>query len=193
MTIAPKQQRFVDEYLIDLNATQAAIRAGYSAKTAGSQAFDLLKKPEIQGAISARQQERQKRTEVTQDRVLQEVARLAFLDIRKVLTDGGNLKPISELDDDTAAAIAGLEIMEEHQGSGADRVFIGYTKKLKLSDKKGALELLMRHLGMLKDRTEISGPNGGPIQTESRKLQDLTDDELLALATGRGEGASNPA
>lgn len=65
--------------------------------------------------------------------------------------------------------------------------------EVKMHDQMAALEKVARHLGMFKDRTEISGPNGGPIQTESKKLQDLSDDELLAIATGRGEGAPDPA
>ena len=74
-----KRQRFVEEYLIDLNATQAAIRAGYSAKTAGSIGEEILKKPEIQEAIQAAMKARSERTEITADRVLKELGRIAFL------------------------------------------------------------------------------------------------------------------
>jgi len=81
-----KQKAFVDEYLIDLNATQAAIRAGYSPRTAGQQGFDLLKKPEIQARISERQQDRQKRTEITQDMVLQRWWQIANADPNELIT-----------------------------------------------------------------------------------------------------------
>ncbi|MCY1388615.1 Terminase small subunit [compost metagenome] len=145
MALTPKQRRFVDEYLIDLSATQAAIRAGYSQKTAGSIGEENLRKPEIAAAIAERMKDREQRTEITQDRVLQELARLAFLDVRKAFNADGSLKPIHELDDDTAAAVAGMDIAEI--GSGEDA--IGFVKKIKLSDKKGALELVMRHLGMV--------------------------------------------
>lgn len=145
MALTPKQRRFVDEYLIDLSATQAAIRAGYSQKTAGSIGEENLKKPEIASAIAERMKAREKRTDITQDRVLQELGRLAFLDVRKAFNADGSLKPIHELDDDTAAAVAGMDIAEI--GSGEDT--IGFVKKIKLSDKRGALELVMRHLGMV--------------------------------------------
>lgn len=90
--LTPKQARFVEEYLVDLNATQAAIRAGYSARTAGQTSFELLKKPEIQILISEAQKKRSKRTEITQDRVLQELAKLGFGDIRDIFSDDGSLK-----------------------------------------------------------------------------------------------------
>ena len=76
--LSPKQERFAMEYLIDLNATQAAIRAGYAKRTAGSQGHDLLKKPEIQAAIQEGRQEAEKRTDITLDRVLHELAILAL-------------------------------------------------------------------------------------------------------------------
>lgn len=161
--LTPKQRRFADEYLKDLNGKQAAIRAGYSPKTAEQQAARLLSYAEVGEYVAKRMKDRERRTEITQDRVLQEVARLAFLDIRKALQDDGQLKPMSELDDDTAAAIAGLEILEEFSGSGRDRELVGYTKKIRLSDKKGALELLMRHLGMLNDKIRVGGEPENPL------------------------------
>jgi phage terminase small subunit len=189
MTLTHKQQRFVDEYLIDLNATQAAIRAGYSARNADKIGHQLLGKTRVSDEISLGMKAREKRTGITQDRVLQELARIAFFDIRKLYKDDGSLKRPDELDDDAAAVLSGVDVMEMSGNDGP----VTLTKKAKVFDKTAALTLAMRHLGMLKDKTEISGPNGGPIQTESRKLQDMTDDELLALATGRGEGAPHPA
>lgn len=103
---------------------------------------------------------RVQRVEITADRVLQELARIAFFDPRRLLNADGSPKPINELDDDTAAAVAGLDVLEEYEGSGQDRVFVGYTKKFKIADKNTALTNAMRHLGMLKDKTELSGPNG---------------------------------
>jgi phage terminase small subunit len=153
-TLTAKQEQFVAEYLIDLNATQAAIRAGYSEKTAGSQGFDLLKKPEIQAAIAAAQQKRAERTEITQDRVLQELARIAFFDLRKLYREDGSLKAMHELDDDAAAVLAGVDVVETKGGEGHIPEF---TKKVKIPDKVGALGLAMRHLGMLKDKVEHTG------------------------------------
>ncbi len=150
--MTPKRERFVDEYLVDLNATQAAIRAGYSAKTACSIGEEILRFPEVQARLTKRMQERAERTEITQDRVLKELGRLAFLDIRKAFDAAGNLKPVHELDDETAAAIAGLEVSEITAGE----VTIGNLKKIKLSDKKGALELIGRHLRMWNDKLDLN-------------------------------------
>lgn len=145
--LTPKQAAFVGEYLKDLNATQAAIRAGYSQKTAGQQGERLLKNVEIQNALSAGMQKREKRTEITQDMVVAELAKIAFGDPRAVATwDGKGVKPkaSSELTDDEAAIIS--EISETMTGI-----------KVKTNDKTKALELLGRHLGMFKDKLEVSG------------------------------------
>ena len=158
--LTPKQAQFVREYLIDLNATQAAIRAGFSARTAEWQGPQLLGKPHVAEAIQEAMQRRQARTEITQDRVLQEVARLAFLDIRKAFNADGSLKPLHELDDDTAAAIAGMDVTEISSG---DEGIASALKKIKLSDKKGALELLMRHMGMLNDKVKLQGDAENPL------------------------------
>lgn len=152
--LTPKQKRFVDEYLIDLNATQAAIRAGYSPKTANEQGARLLVNVSIAKAIQEARDKRQQRTEITQDRVLQEYARLAFYDPRKLFRPDGTPKPIEELDDDTAAALAGLDVREEFEGAGESRTFAGYTKKYKLANKLGALDSLAKHLGLFDSKEE---------------------------------------
>lgn len=153
----PKQAAFVREYLVDLNGKQAAIRAGYSEKTAEVQASRLLSNAKVAAAVKHSMEKRETRTEITQDRVLREYARLAFFDPRKLFNGDGSPKPIGELDDDTAAALAGLDIMEEFAGTGEDRVFVGYTKKYKIADKKGALDSVARHLGMFNDKLELTG------------------------------------
>ena len=158
-----KQSRFVAEYLIDLNATEAAKRAGYSDKTAYSVGWEILKKPEIQVAIKVAQDARSKRTEITVDRVLQELAKIAFFDPRKLFDSDGNVKQVHELDDDTAGAIAGLDVQDLIE----DRQVIGYTKKYKIADKNTALANCMKHLGMLTERVEHS-------------YAKMTDDELIA-------------
>jgi phage terminase small subunit len=121
MELTPKQERFVAEYLIDLNATQAAIRTGYSARTAASQGARLLKHGGVAQAVQAAQQARAVRTEITQDRVLQELARIAFFDIRRLYRADGSMKDPCELDADTAAALASIEVKEElERGGGED-------------------------------------------------------------------------
>lgn len=162
MKLTPKQERFVEEYLIDLNATQAAIRAGYSKKTAGQIGDENLKKPQIKKAIEEAKEKRSERTEITQDRVLQELARIAFFDIRRLYNADGSLKRPSELDDEAAAVLAGVDVVEMQGGMSVDENgnpahVPMYTKKAKVFDKAAALTLAMRHLGMLKDKMEVSG------------------------------------
>lgn len=155
MALNDKQQRFVDEYLKDLNATQAAIRAGYSAKTAYAIAEKLLRKVEIQQAIQKAMKARSDRTEITQDRVLQELARLAFFDARKMFNGDGSPKAIHELDDDTAAAIIGLDVVDV----GNSEIGIGQVLKYKVADKGAALTNAMRHLGMFNDKLDVNVTN----------------------------------
>ena len=174
----PKQQQFVAEYLVDLNATQAAIRAGYSPKTAGVQGFDLLKKPEIAAAIESLRNEHAKNTGLTVERVLTEAMRLAFFDIRKLTDAEGNPIPINQLDDDTAAAIQGLELATERSrdedGSGA------VVRKYKLADKNAALERLFKHLGLFQKDNDQNNP-----AKALQALLDVVDGSKLPLAGGR--------
>ena len=152
--LTPKQQRFVQEYLIDLNATQAAIRAGYSAKTAEQQGPRLLGNVGVAQAIKAAQDARAKRTNITQDRVLQEYARIAFSNMKDFASfgeDGVILKDLASMDDDAARCVA--EVSESTSAAGGSIRF-------KLHDKKGALDSLARHLGMFTDKTEHSGHLG---------------------------------
>lgn len=176
--LTPKQQRFVDEYLVDLNATQAAIRAGYSAKRAAEIAYQLLQKTTVQAAIAERMKARQERTEITQDRVLAELAKIAFSDQRAVMEwgpSGVKLRDSKALTDCQAAIVA--EVSESVTAAGG-------TLKLKTHDKVGALKLLGEHLGMFKQRVELTGKDGGPIQSQDAPpdLTSLTDEELEQLA-----------
>ncbi len=159
MALRDKQAVFVREYLVDLNATAAAKRAGYSEKTAHVIGQENLRKPAIKEAISEAMKARSDRTEITADRVLLELGRLAFLDIRKAFNADGSLKPIHELDDDTAAAIAGIEVSETHVGDSA----AGTLKKIKLSDKRASLELCGRHLQMWNDKLALTNRDGSPL------------------------------
>lgn len=137
--LKPKQLAFIDEYLIDLNATQAAIRAGYSEDTASSIGAENLRKPQLKAKIENRLLERQKRTEITQDRVLNEIAKLAFFNSKKLFKSDGSPIPIQELDDDTAGAIVGIDVMNINDNS----TIIKY----KISDKNSSLDKLMKHMG----------------------------------------------
>src|SRR5687768_577892 len=166
MTIAlsPKQRRFVDEYLIDLNGTRAAIRAGYSARSAYSIAHENLTKPEVRAAIAKAQYNRELRTNITKDRILQELARICFFDIRMLYNRDGTLKRPIDLNDEAAAVIARIETVEmgasrEVKTDGERRNFLPMQiKKIRILDKNSALLLAMRHLGILDGRpSEKSG------------------------------------
>ena len=148
--LTPKQSLFVAEYLVDLNATQAAIRAGYSPKTANEQAARLLAKASAQQAVQAGMAKREKRTAITADRVLEQYARLAFFDIRNLYDTDGNLKDLRDLDDETATAVAGVEFVEM-PGSRA------VVRKVRLVDRRAALADVGKHLGMFIERVEVSG------------------------------------
>lgn len=141
--LTPKQERFVEEYLTDLNATQAAIRAGYSKKTAGWIGPQLIGKSHISDAISARRDALSKKINVTHERILTEMARLAFFDIRNMMDDEGKPIPIYKLSDDAAAAINGIDIVTV----GNTEVGIGQIMKYKIPDKNKALENLAKILG----------------------------------------------
>lgn len=163
--LLPKQAKFVAEYLISGNATQAALAAGYSPKTAHVIGQENLKKPVIASLlaaknteIAARQDERLAAMELTKERVQREIARIAFFDARKMFDKDGNPLAITELDDDTAACIVGLDVLEEWVGSGEDRVLIGHVKKYKIANKNVALDQASKILGMYEKDNEQTKP-----------------------------------
>lgn len=150
--LTPKQARFVEEYLVDLNGAAAVRRAGYKHKRPDALAYDLLRKQEICDALNAAQRERSARTGITADRVLKEIARVAFADPRAVMAwgpGGVTLRESSELSADEAAAVA--EVSETWTDSG------GGSRKVKLHDKVAALEKLAKHVGLYDEKnvTEI--------------------------------------
>lgn len=152
-----KEKRFVEEYLIDLNVERSAIAAGYSQSMASSKAYqwvsDSKVKPRVFYAIHQQMQERSKRTEVTQDRVLLEIARLAFNDPRKAFDDYGNLLPIQEWPDEVAAAISAIKITELKTDDGS----VSKLKEVKFWDKGKQIELAGKHLGMFTDNVNFKG------------------------------------
>lgn len=149
LDLTDKQIFFCREYLIDLNATQAAIRAGYSQETAGSIGSENLTKPEIQDYIQDLKEKRSKRLEITSDKVLIELGKIAFSDLRKVYGVDGQLLPIQSIDDDTAGAISALKSYEEKvTPPDSDEQIIQITnREVKLHDKIRALEMIGKHIG----------------------------------------------
>lgn len=177
-----KEKRFLDELPHDWNQTQAAIRAGYSPKTARQIGAELMTKPKIKDAVEKIKAEQSRRTGMNVDVALLEMARLARFNPKRLFNADGRPKSITELDDDTAAAIIGLEVMEIYEGRGDDRRFVGHLKKYKLADKKGALESFFRHYGMFVERHEHTGKDGGPIEhVHKPDLSKLTEEELDVL------------
>jgi phage terminase small subunit len=170
-----KQEAFVNEYLVDLNATQAAIRAGYSEDTAGVIGSENLKKPYIREAIQKAMDSRAERTKITADRVLNELGKMGFANIRDIFTESGNLRPINELPEHVAAAIQSVEVTvksgdENEDGSRT----VENVHKVRLADKKAPLELLGKHLKLFAERVEHTGKDGGEIH-----IHLSTDDTAL--------------
>ena len=159
--LTKKNEVFCEEYLIDLNATQAAIRAGYSVDSAGSIGSELLKKPEIRARVDKAMADRSKRTGINADRVLRELGRLAFVDPSAVIDmTTAEVKPDATLDD--RAAIAGMKVKYvPHKDFGEDGEPIieqAIEREVRLCDKLKALELCGRHLGMFKDNPDSAAP-----------------------------------
>lgn len=150
-----RQAAFVREYLVDLNATQASIRAGYSKKTAASIGQENLRKPEIAAAIEKAMAKRAERTEITADRVLAEFAKLGFADVRRIFNAGGQLLDPTMMDDETAAAVQSVEVIVRR--TPGEEKHVEHVHKIKLADKIGALTQIGRHLGMFTDKVEHSG------------------------------------
>jgi phage terminase small subunit len=151
-----RRTRFVKEYLLDQNATRAAIAAGYSEKTAGAQASRLLKDVNVRQAIDDQNAKVNAELDVSVERVKRELARLAFYDPLAFWNPNGTAKPLHEVDEDARRAIAGLDVAELFSGDGADRNLSGYVKKFKLADKGANLERLGRHLAMFTDKVEFN-------------------------------------
>ena len=177
MALSDKQARFVAEYLIDLNATQAAIRAGYSAATAKQQGSRLLTNADVQEAVTSGRAEMAKRTEISADRVLTELAKIGFSDIRKavrwasaaILPDaepneelepqphGGALKRSRHEVASVVELVSSDEIDEDTAAAISEVSQTTAGLKIKLHDKRAALVDIGRHLGMFTDKVEHSG------------------------------------
>ena len=158
MGLTAKQKAFIQEYLVDLNATQAAKRAGYSEKTAHVIGQENLRKPAIKDAIDAATRDRSERVQITADEVLAELKAVAMSNMHDFATwddDGVRLKNSGELSRDAARCIS--EVSDTETSSSR-------TVKFKLHDKISALEKLGKHLKLFTDRTELTGKDGAPLE-----------------------------
>ncbi len=171
--LTPKQQRFVEEYLVDLNATQAAIRAGYKEKSAKSTAAKLLKVCGIAKAIATAQAKRSRRTRLSADQVLRQEAAIALCDPRGFFYPedherAGEPKSMCDLSEDQAAALASVEVFQDRNG--------GVRYKFRFLDKNRALARLHKHYGL---------ENGG---REDRRSQEMDEAMARIIERKRGRG-----
>lgn len=160
MALTPKQKRFVEEYLIDLNATQAAIRAGYSPDTANEQGSRMLANVSIRAHIDRAMAERSKRTGVNADRVLRELAKVAFVNAADVINTKDATIKTGASDEDTAA-IQSVKVKTSCSETGEM-----VEREIRMADKLKALELLGKHLGMYQNNLNVT------VET-SEKLDDI--------------------
>jgi phage terminase small subunit len=175
-----RRQRFVQEYLIDLNGTQAAIRAGYSPRGAEVTAFRLLRDAKTVAALKAALDKRAARTGITQDRVLEETALLAFSDLTHyTVSDTGDVELTKDAPAGAMRALQSIKRKIVTRGAGATKEVIREVE-IRLWDKPGPLKLSGQHVGLFVDKQEHSGPGGGPIEfSEARgyiaaKLEQFT-------------------
>lgn len=151
MGLNPKQAAFVREYLIDRNATQAAIRAGYSAKTARSVGSENLTKPDIRAAIDAESAKLAEEVGVTAKEIISELRRIGFADAGQILDERGVCRSLNEMPEDIRRCISSVKF----SGDGGTEV--------KFWPKNNALELLGKRLALWTEKTEVSGSGGGPV------------------------------
>lgn len=167
-----RHQRFVAEYLRDLNGTRAAIAAGFSPKTARVQASRLLTKADIQAAIQAAQAKHLAKLDLTAENVLEQLRRIVMFDPASIYREDGSMLPVREMPAEARAVLAGIEVDELYDGVGKDRTRIGDTTKVKFWDKNSAIKSAMAHLALL-------------APTEHRHevlLRDMSDDQVRARA-----------
>jgi len=145
--LTPRQRRFVEESLVDLNGPKAAIRAGYSSKTARVTASQLLTKPNIRVALEAADTKRRERTGVTPERVLRDIDTAVNLDVALLFDEHGRLKPIHTLPIEVRRAIESVEVVRRNltAGDGVQE----FVHKVKLVSKSKMQELLAKHTGLV--------------------------------------------
>jgi phage terminase small subunit len=214
MALNPRQQRFVDEYLIDLNATQAAIRAGYSQKTAHSMGPRLLENVEVQNAIADAEARRSKRTEITADNVLRRLWSVAtadpndLIEYRRVCCpkcyEGDVIDP-RRLPDENCSTCFGEGVgipfpKDTRRVVGDARLLYAGLKitkdglEIKMHDQQAALLAVAKHLGMMVEKKEVSGPDGKPLQHEHSgtiEIKRTVAERLAKLSDALEQAAEN--
>lgn len=153
-TLTPRQLRFVEEYVLDRNGKQAAIRAGYSAASAEVQASRLLRHAQVKAEIDRRVAKVSTALDITHERIKREMARIGFSDVRKFYDENGRMLEPHELDDDAAAVISAIEQTEVGKGEGDGEVVL--TRKFKTWNKVAALQDLAKITGLMKDGANVN-------------------------------------
>lgn len=184
--LTPKQERFVDEYLIDLNATQAAIRAGYAPKRADAIGSENLRKPVVAEAVRVAKLKRAQKAEVDSAWVLKRLVDQADADLADLFNQAGGLKPVQEWPEVwRTGLIAGVDVFEEFAPDGeGGRQVIGRTKKVRLSDRLKVLELIGKHVGVqaFSEKVDVTNKHEGPIQLDVGLLTSDAIRQVLAAA-----------
>lgn len=182
MALTPKQKRFIDELMVDENAKQAAIRAGYSPKSAEVNGPRLCR--QLRPHIEAARKELVQRTQLRQEDVIAELKRVAFLDPRLVYGADGRPLPVKDMPEDVARAVAEVsqEVEVEPDRETDDGMVVkgrarAEVKKLVFASKIKALELAMKHLGMLTDKVEHSGKDGGPLEVTVKLVREVAEEQ----------------
>ncbi len=175
--LTAKQQEFVDQYLVDLSATQAAIRAGYSAKTAGAIGHRLLKKVEIAAAIAAAKTVRATKTGIDSEWVLRRLGEQAEADMADLYDEDGNLRHPKEWPEVwRKGLVAGVESFMVPKGQdGEGKPIYAEVRKVKLSDRTRTIELIGKHVnvGAFREQVGLSNPEGGPIEVAAVPLDNI--------------------
>jgi phage terminase small subunit len=182
-----KQEKYVQGLFAGLSQREAYKQAynceNMTDKTIDEAACKLSNNSKIATRLKELTDELKNRNIITIERVMQEYAKLGFFDPRNLFRPDGSPKEITELDDETAAALAGLDVQEVYEGYGEDRKFVGYTKKYKLTDKKAALDSIAKCLGMFIDKVESKNTNTN-INTD---ISDLPPEALEEIAKAQGQ------
>ncbi|WP_272579027.1 MULTISPECIES: terminase small subunit [unclassified Providencia] len=178
MALTDKQEMFCREYLVDLNATQAAIRAGYSDKTARSQANRMLTNVDIEKRIQELMNNRSDRLDVDADYVLKRLVDIDQMDVLDILHDDGGIKPIHEWPKVWRTSLSGMDLAEMFESKDGERDLVGIMKKIKWPDKVKNLELLGKHVKVqaFKDKVEHSG--GLSVSSVASLMDEIGDEDL---------------
>ncbi|UPQ70547.1 terminase small subunit [Kluyvera ascorbata] len=162
--LTDKQELFAREYLKDLNATQAAIRAGYSEKTAKAQGARLLTNVNLQNFISCLMSQRNEMVSIDSAYVLRRLVEIDQMDVLDIMTDDMSLKPVSEWPASWRRYLSGFDLAEMFEGRGDDREMVGILKKIKWPDKVKNLELLGKHVDVQAFKESIKTEQSGTLE-----------------------------